>query len=108
MEWAQNSICLCNVVWKVLIVNYCLLYLLGDGLSPEKADEVFIQWLKSNRESGVSVTLPKVKEKVVQLFQTFGTSSIEKTCKWFLLWNNRYRKVLIKSFPFILFLWGYF
>ena len=65
-------------------------YLLsGDGLTPEKADEVFIQWLKSNRESGISVTLPKVKEKVAQLFQTFGTSTIEKTCKWFLLWNNR-------------------
>ena len=51
---------------------------------------MFIQWLKANREAEIPVTLPKVKEKVAQLFQTFGTSTIEKTCKWFLLWNNRY------------------
>jgi hypothetical protein len=55
----------------------------------EKADDVFISWLKSNRESGLSVTLAKVKEKVAQLFNSFGISTIEKTCKWFLLWNNR-------------------
>lgn len=55
----------------------------------EKADDIFISWLKSNRESGVSVTLARVKEKVAQLFSTFGVAHIEKSCKWFLLWNNR-------------------
>ena len=58
-------------------------------VGPEKADEVFIAWLKSMRENNYSITLPKVKEKVAELFQTFGTTNIEKTCKWFLLWNNR-------------------
>lgn len=55
----------------------------------EKADEVFINWLKRNREAQVSITLAKVKDKVSELFQTYGLSNIEKTCKWFLLWHNR-------------------
>ena len=46
-------------------------------------------WLKSSRENGSAITLAKVKDKVAELFQTFGVSSIEKNCKWFLLWNNR-------------------
>ncbi len=60
-----------------------------NGCIVEKADDVFISWLKSCRESGVTVTLPKVKEKVAQLFATYGATTIEKSCKWFLLWNNR-------------------
>ena len=66
---------------------------LGIGLDvsafSKKADEVFIGWLKSSRESGSTITLAKVKDKVAELFQTFGVSNIEKNCKWFLLWNNR-------------------
>ena len=93
----------------------------------QKADDVFISWLKSKREcwsdkntlpvllptksmgeynlrgevkSGSSltssnsdktkpITLKMVKEKVAGLINSFGVSNIEKTCKWFLLWNNR-------------------
>ena len=34
-------------------------------------------------------TLKLVKQKVVEIIKQFGVEQIEKTCKWFLLWNNR-------------------
>ena len=36
------------------------------------------------------ITLQTVKEKVNQLLADFGVEAIEQSCKWFLLWNNRY------------------
>ena len=59
-----------------------------------KADEVFISWLKQQRQNADSsgprlITLQSVKDKVNQLMLEFGVATIEKSCKWFLLWNNR-------------------
>ena len=34
-------------------------------------------------------TLKLVKQKVLEIIKQFGVEQIEKTCKWFLLWNNR-------------------
>ncbi len=62
----------------------------NDSLSEsDRADEAFIRWLKRNRETESAITLARVKDKVAELFSTYGTSTVEKTCKWFLLWNNR-------------------
>ena len=36
-----------------------------------------------------SFTLKLVKQKVAEIIKYFGVAQIEKTCKWFLLWNNR-------------------
>lgn len=35
-------------------------------------------------------TLKLVKQKVAEIIKHCGAEEIEKTCKWFLLWNNRY------------------
>ena len=42
-----------------------------------------------NSNDNTTITLKLVKEKVSEIINLFGVSNIEKTCKWFLLWNNR-------------------
>ena len=79
-------------------------------------DDKFIQWLRECREAGMQVkgqnnlnisenasSIPKawcnkmpqvnlsqVKAKVGDILASCGQQDVEKTCKWFLLWHNRY------------------
>ena len=73
--------------------------------------QVFVAWLKKNRETGSEdtstvkttsprlITLQTVKEKVNQLLKDFGVEAIEQSCKWFLLWNNRYSTAALILLP---------
>lgn len=80
--------------------------------------QVFVAWLKKNREKTADekgssstnlvktttsgprlITLQTVKEKVNQLLKEFGVEAIEQSCKWFLLWNNRYTNVYFSLYP---------
>ena len=38
------------------------------------------------------VNLSQVKAKVGDILASCGQQDVEKTCKWFLLWHNRYRE----------------
>ena len=89
------------------------------GPADRRADEVFVAWLKEQRQraddmaavsgggAGTSekaaaatgtaagvppriITLQSVKDKVTQIMEDFGVEAIEHSCKWFLMWNNRY------------------
>ena len=71
-------------------------------------DDKFIYWLRDCREAGRQVSLGQVKAKVTEILSTHGQADVEKTCKWFLLWHNRYNVTLhplitsiTTSFPLI-------
>ena len=55
-------------------------------------DDKFIYWLRDCREAGLQVSLGQVKAKVTEILSSHGQADVEKTCKWFLLWHNRYRE----------------
>ena len=53
-------------------------------------DDKFIYWLRDCREAGLQVSLTQVKSKVTEILSSHGQADVEKTCKWFLLWHNRW------------------
>ena len=58
--------------------------------SKVRADEAFLGWLREKREGEETLSVGEVRNKVDQIIQEFGgPEEIEKSCKWFLLWNNR-------------------
>ena len=44
------------------------------------------------------VNLSQVKAKVGDILASCGQQDVEKTCKWFLLWHNRYVLASFSSF----------
>ena len=133
-EEIQNKVfldCFLNEIDRIKNWSALSFYLLQKLYSfTQKADELFIEWLKEKRKQwynnteekcenmsektsaslatnsaiknnikirsvsgGGNVntlfTLKLVKQKVQEIIKQFGVEQIEKTCKWFLLWNNR-------------------
>ena len=43
------------------------------------------------------MSLGQVKTKVTEILSSHGQADVEKTCKWFLLWHNRYRELYLMS-----------
>ena len=66
-------------------------------------DDKFIYWLRDCREAGRQVSLGQVKAKVTEILSSHGQADVEKTCKWFLLWHNRYTNNIYFNNIFILY-----
>ena len=71
-----------------------LVFCLKKSKEKLSGDDKFIYWLRDCREAGLQVSLSQVKAKVSEILSSHGQADVEKTCKWFLLWHNRWKRSL--------------